>query len=237
MQTIHQQRVYFITEQDGEVERKFKTAIINMIMRLNKEVRAYLARVSYTGYINPLDVNKCDVAICYKCSSNEVDKELLNETAAIFKSIFSANLHIDIMFLNHLQETELREVCCPFYTAPLFQVQKPDFYLTRSESGPRPPIECFKRKKLVGVNSTGYLLCDIKPPIIGQGYGLGAKDINQLIFIARFNTFTLFPITKWPAFITYCRPAVDGIENINYIKESDIYPMQWGELYKHKNDS
>jgi hypothetical protein len=225
-------KIRCISEQDGDIERKFKSAVVGTLQRLQIEVRAYLVRVCYDE-----DVDAFNVAVCYKIGKEKMSEMLLVETANIFKKMFGSKEHIDILFLDHVQEEVLREICCPFYTSPMFQVQRPDFYLISKEGYTvRGPVACFKRKKIMGINPGGYLLCDIQPGIVGQQYGLGSKDITQVLFVCRQAGFTLFPISEWPTSVYVVRALIDKIETVNYINESDIELMWWGSLYKNKKD-
>jgi hypothetical protein len=224
-------KIYFVSEQDGDIEREFKDNIVNMLRRLKKTTRVYLVQIRYDESVSALNV-----AICYKFDDVNFNEEILNETASIFKSFGSCE-HLDIIFLDLVQEKMLRKVCCPFFTSLMFQVQQPDFYLTSKEGYvSEKPIACFKRKKLIGINSSWYLLCDIKPEITGQKYGLGSKKINQVIFVCRHSDSTLFPVAKWPVSVYVIRPLIDKIDNINYICKSDIELMYWGSLYENKKD-
>lgn len=232
MKPFLDKEILFIAEQDGEVEREFKNSIVSMLLRLKKVTRVYLTQVRYDAVVKAFNV-----AICYKLDRNDFDEAILKETTNIFKRKFGSHEHVDIIFLNSSQELKLREVCCPFFTSPLFQAQQPDFYLASTEdSALNLPIECFKRKKIAGVNPGGYLLCDVKPAIIGQRYGLGEKNIDQLIFVCRHSNSTLFPISEWPISVYVTRSLIQGIEQVNYVKESDVELMYWGCLYRNKND-
>lgn len=228
MEKLSNQNIHFISEQDGDIERKFKVAISDMLFKMRKEIRAYLVRVSYDNKLNEFNV-----VICYKLR-DEFNEEILTNTFSIFKGMFGAHEHLDVLFLNHTQEKELREVCCPFFTSPLFQVQQADFYLSLDSRVITNSIACFKRKKLVGVNSEGYLLCDIKPEIMGQPYGLGAENIKQLMFACRHKGATLFPVSEWPMNVHVAISLVDSIEQVDYIDEAKIKLMWWGILSKTK---
>ena len=227
MKSLVKEEKIFISEQDGDIERKFKDYIASMLLELKKEVRAYLVQIRYG------DEYAVHVAICYKFSDDKVDERLvLNKTENIFRNMFGINEHLDILFLGHNQEQDLRKVCCPFFTSPFYQVQNPDFYLIEDDGYKHElKISCFKRKKMLGVNSTGYLLCDISPGIIGQKYGLGDKDICQVLFVVRHVGVSLFPISTWPTYVYVVRPLIDNIEDVKYIRASDIELMFWGILY------
>lgn len=116
------------------------------------------------------------------------------------------------------------------------QNQHPDFYLFSSEGYKLNHVfrACFKRKKLLGACPDRYLLCDISPPLIGQPFGLGPQDINQLIFSIRHKGLSLHSIAKWPVYINVFRPLIDNIGNSENIKESDVELTGLAELYKNK---
>lgn len=78
------------------------------------------------------------------------------------------------------------------------------------------------------------MLCDIDPVLIGQPFGLGAKNINQIIIVNRHQGVTLFPVSEWPAFVYVRRPLIEGIELKDTIEEVDIKLIAWAELYKNK---
>lgn len=223
--------IYFVCEQDGEVEREFKNALLTMLGKYNNLVRAYLARVTY-GEDDPA----FNVALCFMIE-NKKDEYLLNEAVNIFESMFGAKEHLDIIFLNQEQELAIRQNCCPFFVSKGYQIIIPDFYLISSEGyGLNHPIACFKRKRLFGKNPDGYLLCDIKPSLIGQTYGRGSEDITQLILSNRHQGYSLFPIREWPSYVHVAIPMSNKLEVNEYVNENDIKLIAWGELYQRKGD-
>lgn len=117
-----------------------------------------------------------------------------------------------------------------------FGISAPDFYLFSTESKRLSDTyrECYKRKRLYGGHSDGYLLCDIDPLLIGQPYGLGAADINQLVIATKHKGNTLFPINQWPMPIYVMRPLIDNIESKDTITETDVALIAWAELYHTK---
>jgi hypothetical protein len=100
--------VTFVGEQDGAVERDFKNRVS---LALQGRVKAaFLARVVYP------ENSESSVALCLTANSEEAG--LVEETAAIFKGMFGAHEHLDIVFLRPPQELELRRVCSPFIGDP-----------------------------------------------------------------------------------------------------------------------
>jgi len=49
------------------------------------------------------------------------------------------------------------------------------------------------------------MLIKIKPPLIGQKYGLGDRDITNLILSPRFSGSSLFPVNEWPCQVLIMR--------------------------------
>lgn len=222
---------YFVCEQDGEVEREFKKSLLPLLREYDKPIRAYLVQVEYSK--RNLEFN---VALCFMSEGRE-DACLMHESAKIFKSMFGTKEHLDIIFLSQEQEQAIRKISCPFFVGDDYQITIPDFYLVSSEGyGLSNPIECFKRKKLYGKHTDGYLLCDIKPALIGQAYDKGSENINQLVFAARHQGYSLFPISEWPSYVHVAIPLSNKLEINEYLNEDHIKLIAWGELYQHEAD-
>jgi hypothetical protein len=232
MQTISTKPTTFIAEHDGEAERIFKKEICSMLSEYKKDVRAYLARVSYDSVIHPNDIN---VVLCFRIIDVIVKKDyaLLEAATTVLQKHFGSTDKINILFLTQEQEIALRNVCCPFYVSEGFQFTIPDFYLAYGDGYKfETPFMCFKRKKLYGQNPQVYMLCDINPPMIGQRYGLGRKDIHQIVLFARHVGASLFDVKTWPVYVHLFRSLCDNLDSVDYVDKSNIQSMIWGEIYK-----
>lgn len=231
MNEVYENQIKFIGEQDGNIEREFKTKLNNLFVQSRNTMRAYLVKVKYTGR------KELNVALCIK-SNNEGSTSILNECEHIFQSLFSSGQHLDMIYITDTEEQEIRQLCCPFYTSDTFQISTPDFYLFSSESYDLSDTSrsCYKNKRLYGDHIDGYILCDIEPVIIGQSFGLGSKDINQIIIASRFEGMSLFPVTEWPTYIYVTRPLIQDIEYKNNIVKTDYELIAWAEIYKKKLD-
>ncbi len=230
VKTIIQNEIVFICEHDGEIEREFKNELSKFFFKTGLNIRAYLALTKYQ------DVKEYSVALCLVI--DKVHNELiLKQYKKIFRSKFSSEEYLDILFIDKNQESDLRTICCPFYTSENFQVNHPDFYLLSSEGYGLDKIirNCFKRKKLYGLNPDGYLLCDIDPVIVGQAFNLGDRDIKQVIIASRHKKFSLFPIIDWPCYVHIARSLISP-ENLNHREDSDMDLIAWAELYEKKED-
>lgn len=221
--------INFVAEQNGGVERELKKKLGTIFIKTDISIRAYLVRVQYSN------VDEMHVALCIKSDGNFNDA-LLNQCVQVFKSIFNSSVHLDILYLSDAQEKKVRQLCCPFYTSDDFRIAIPDFYLSSSEGYylNDVPISCYKRKRLDGPHKDGYILCDIDPPIIGQPYGLGSLDIDQVIIASRFEGISLFPIIEWPAYVHLARPLVQQIQLKDSIEKNDIELIAWAEINNKK---
>jgi len=101
-------KINFIGEQDGVPERELKSALNLLSIKNGNVLSAYLARVEYG------DPSKLNVALCIRSEKQE-DIKLKREAGRIFSSQFGTHEHLDIIFLRKDQETDLRQVCKPFY--------------------------------------------------------------------------------------------------------------------------
>jgi hypothetical protein len=215
-------KMRFIAEQIGIVENEFKKEIVKILSNVNKPSRAYLVRVEYK---NSHDFN---VALCIALK-NGYDQELVNPIALVFRKMFGIYEHLDILFIDEHQETDLRKTCCPFFSSEYFY--KPDFYLSSSEGYNLEALRaCFKERRFIGSHPDGYMLCEIDPPILGQSYGLGAKDINQIVIASRHAGYSIFDIKEWPAYVHVARLSRDIARDQFVLEEEDIKSIGWAEI-------
>lgn len=219
----------FTGEQDGKLERELKSKLNQVFLNSGKPIRAYMVKVerAYGQHSS--------VSLCIKTNNNS-DEEILIKCTDVFKSTLLKDLCLDVLFITQMQEYEIRKLCCPFYTSLNFQVSIPDFFLFFSEGYNLDDMfrDCFKRKRLYGDRSDGYMLCDIKPSILGQPYGLGSQGISQIIIANKYEGTSLFPTSEWPSYVYVTRPLVDGLEFKDTIKASDIELIAWAGIYREK---
>jgi len=115
----------------------------------------------------------------------------------------------------------------------------PDFYLASAEGYGKfeEPRRAYRIKRLNGDVRDDYLLIRVSPPVIGQPYGLGAKDIEYLVVCTRFKGDTLFPINDWPAHVHIVWPRGDDIISRDVIHNDELHSMAWGELYRTEEEA
>ena len=223
-------RLQFVGEQIGQTENELKVELCRLFDGHARPLRAYLARVEYGGDKDP------HVALCLRAEGGE-DLELVDKVASVFSKMFGAHEHLDILFVTEGQEEDLRQTCCPFFQSPGFRYETPDFYLTSSEGYGLEEIRaCFKARRLLASHPDGYLLCEIDPPILGQGFGLGSRDIHQVVLASRHVGYSIFNISEWPSYVHVAWLPTDVGEKFS-LSAGDVTEIGWGELYKNRGDA
>ena len=111
-------------------------------------------------------------------------------------------------------------------------MNKPDFYLESSEGENElnEPRRCFAIKRISSDNRNDLLLVRIDPPLIGQQFGLGDQDVDQVILATRHEGTTLFPVSEWPLYVHVARFLVPH-KAADLVHNSEMESFAWGELY------
>ena len=106
-----------------------------------------------------------------------------------------------------------------------------EFYLASAEGYEmESPRRCKVVKRLRGEERLDYLLISIDPPLPGQAFGLGARDLDQVVVATRHRGESLFPIKRWPVFVHVARLLVP-YQGQNVVRDDEIESFAWAELY------
>lgn len=112
-----------------------------------------------------------------------------------------------------------------------------DFYL--ASNGYRDfeePRRCvFVRRMSFGQRTDGMLL-EIEPPLIGQKYGLGARDIHLLIVAPRHVGVTIFPLSTSPLSVFVMRSLVEDVTARAHVDLNEVELIAWADLYLAKTE-
>ena len=223
MESFISDKTAFVAEQAGVPEDELKRELVELFRGRESILRAYLAEVKYG---KPDEFN---VALCVASAGGE-DQELAGKIASIFRRMFGAREHLDVIFLRSRQEAELRKVSCPFYSAS--RIEQPDFYLTSSEHRSLKDVyACYKTRRLTNGHPDGYMLCEIKPAIVGQPYRLGAEDLDYILIASRHAGHSIFAVAEWPVYVHVARVAVGLAVDQFTISKNDIETIGWAEIY------
>lgn len=111
-------------------------------------------------------------------------------------------------------------------------MDNPDFFLASSE-GYRleAPRSCKRIKRVRSDNRDDLLLVKVEPPLIGQPYGLGGRDIDILLVATRHKGDSLFPVKEWPVFVHVARLLIENPDEREQIHDNEFESIGWAELY------
>jgi hypothetical protein len=113
----------------------------------------------------------------------------------------------------------------------------PDFFLASSEGyGLERPRRCYRLRRILGRTGDDYLLVKVAPPIIGQRYGLGGREIDRVILATRHEGESLFAIRSWPVFVHVARLLREPREGDTMTRD-DLESIGWAEIYKTEEDA
>jgi hypothetical protein len=117
-------------------------------------------------------------------------------------------------------------------------MQNPDFFLASSESYClMEPRSCKRIKRIRSDNRDDLLLVKVEPPLTGQVYGLGGRDIDTLLIATRHKGDSLFSIRTWPVFVHVARLLIEDPERREQIHDNEFESIAWAELYRTKDDA
>jgi hypothetical protein len=110
---------------------------------------------------------------------------------------------------------------------------KPDFYMTSTESNVLKPIrQCFAIKRFTAQDRDDYLLIRIRPPIQAGEYKGVTQQVSQLVVATRHKGVSLFPATKWPVRVYVLRVLIDAPEQHDILRDNELELLDWADLYK-----
>jgi hypothetical protein len=112
--------------------------------------------------------------------------------------------------------------------------QSPDFFLScAGEYKPlSEPRACWMKARLRNAARDDYMLIQIKPPLIGQPFGLAQDNIRQLIISARLEGDTLYPITRWPISVYVSRILDEAILKACLFEKNQVELIAWGMIFR-----
>ena len=213
-------------QQAGETEKHLKHEVATLLRHYHKPARAYLCRVSYT---EEPDQDNERIALCLAAGVGVRD-EMRYAIASIIRDLYGRDENPDIIVLNKALEAEVRQACRPF-------IDTVDFVLISTEcDDPEDPRACVVLKWFEGDHRDGFLLVSIDPPLIGQQFGLGDRDVEELVLAAKHQGYSLNPITEWPTYVHVALLADDEAAKSNSLSASDVTVIDWGAIYEGIDD-
>jgi hypothetical protein len=107
------------------------------------------------------------------------------------------------------------------------------FMSTAGEYGPlASPRACREKGRLRDDFRDDHMLIEIDPPLDGQRFGLGAREIKQLIISAHSLGQTLYPIVAWPCYVYVVRILDEAVLETRAIRPEQVELIAWGVLFR-----
>lgn len=117
-------------------------------------------------------------------------------------------------------------------------MSEPDFYLASTEGyGMEEPRRCWRLKRIASAQRGDLLLVRIEPPLLGQRFDLGGKDVDLVLLAPRHDGASLFPVTTWPTYVHVARPLVDAPETYERLGPGEMEVVAWAEIYPTEDDA
>ena len=117
----------------------------------------------------------------------------------------------------------------------------PNFWMTAAGEGGRDlarPRACRVRGHLRNLANTKSLLVHVDPPVIGQPFGLGGQDIDELVLSPRHRGAVLDPPSEWPLYV-YVDRLLDGdvVRDLAISTAKQIEPITWAMLFRTEDEA
>ena len=121
-----------------------------------------------------------------------------------------------------------------------FEMEKePDFFL--SAAGEHRALStsraCWVKGRLKNQVRDDHMLIEIEPTIIGQPYGLGDKDIVNLILSVKLQGFSLFPVNEWPCPVYVSRILDEAITKTLVFAGDQVEMIAWAVIFRNLDEA
>jgi hypothetical protein len=119
------------------------------------------------------------------------------------------------------------------------QESPPAFYLGSAEfTGDfARPRACWPQCLLGGPDSREYLWVRVAPAVIGQAFGLGGRDLEDLVLSPRHLGSSLAITGEQPVAVHIYIVRNEGILKSHSFGARDVEMVAWGEIYRSQSDA
>lgn len=116
----------------------------------------------------------------------------------------------------------------------------PDFFVSAAgevTGDLATPRACWTKSRLRDETRDDHMLVEVAPPVIGQRYGLGDRDIANLIITARYKDSTLFPVTEWPCHVYITRILDQSLIKALAFTKNQVEMIAWGMIFPNVEEA
>lgn len=112
--------------------------------------------------------------------------------------------------------------------------KRPDFFMSAAGemTGDFAAVRaCWIRGRVRDDVHDGHMLVEIDPPVIGQKYGLGGRDITAVILSPRFHESPLSPVVEWPGHVYVSRILDQSVIESLAISKGQVELIAWAMIF------
>jgi hypothetical protein len=95
---------------------------------------------------------------------------------------------------------------------------------------------CQVERKVIDNEGREYLWVKIDPPVTGQRYGLGEKNLTDVLLLPHVKGTSLFPISEFPLQVYIYRVLDYEVLKDLFCCSSNLELAAWGEIYASRDD-
>ena len=119
--------------------------------------------------------------------------------------------------------------------------ESPNFWMTSAgedRGDLARPRACRVRGHLRHWAHRECLLVHVDPPVIGQPFGLGGQDIDELVLSPRHRGAVLEPPSEWPLYVFVLR-SLDGdvVRDLAISCPEQIEIISWAKLFRTEDEA
>lgn len=110
---------------------------------------------------------------------------------------------------------------------------RPDFFLTSTEGYALEPVrKCFSLGRVVVDGWQDCILVRLEPSIPGQQYGLGDRDVIEVVLAARHAGESVRSPRRWPLAVHVARILTEADMKKRSFAPGELEVIGWGEIHR-----
>lgn len=212
----------YLGEQVGLAEDDLKSALVKEFLAGHGVVRAYLAVACFGN-------ESLERVVLAVCAEGELETELESRIRQVFNSLFSDASSLDLVQVTGAEESALRRVCLPFFTAKPPGI--PDWRLSSSESKElSEPRNCTALRRLANQSRNDLVECSVAPAINGEPFGLHGESFDRIVVATRHAGESLLQASSWPQHVHVAVAAEYLPQWCLIVHPTELNEIAWAEL-------
>ena len=93
------------------------------------------------------------------------------------------------------------------------------------------PRACVIKARLRDQIRDDHMLIEVEPPVIGQPYGLGDRNILCLVLSPFYVGSRFFPVSEWPCHVYIARLLDESVTKTLAFTRDQVQVIAWGTIF------